>query len=360
MPETEPYVVAYNYKTLNQENIGNTNPNDPFVDLGAPLGGLILQPRKSTFTPTTLGNTKKIYVGTLSDVQTLALWVANNNWQYEADELPGGVNYQITITLPYDEITNVDNLVYERVQWEIIEKEVQKDLFDAGIFLVNSTGYLDTTNRYTVPVVVKAAILEALKYGAFGSLKFSNINGKDITPNQQAALNACYPAATQFLNLLRGKVTSVRSSTIIVRRTAVYSTLDTKAYDNDPYYTVLLPALIAAERNINPVISKQDLIRIYQPDLITQNQLLNSYLSQKSLAGSPWNDTIELNAYGGYLVHIPTRTFITPTKVKIEQQFDFDEWLDCLYPRFSPISDFPTAAPVASPYPPGYTGFPQT
>lgn len=334
--------------------LGNGNNLDPFGNMGAPLGTLVLQPRKSSFSVTTLGSTTKIYVGTQYDVKSLALWIANQNYSYTIDELPDQ-NFQITITVPYDEITDTDDLVDERVQWEITPNIVNRDLFDAGIFTTYpSSLLLNTTTRYTVPPWMRVVIKEALKYGHFGQLNFGKnpLDQTTLTPTQLTKLAPLIPICNQFFYLLKAGVTSVKSSTIHVKRNAVYSIKDPNAYDANPYYNQILSPITAQLANINPIISRQDLIRFYHPDPVTTAQLLPSYAMPKSLATTAYKDSVTSFALGGYLVHVPTREFITPTKVKITQEFEFDEWLDACYTRFSDIGDFPLLN--ATPYPPGY------
>jgi len=346
------------YKTSTASSIGKTNPLDPFSLIGDfPQTSAVLQPRKSSFTPTTLGTTEKIYTSAIkSDINAIALWVANKGYAYSIVEGPEQT-FSITITVPYDEITNVDNLVEENVQWEIVPNIVSRDLFDAGIFTTDNTGRLINI-RYTVPPIIRAAIKEALKYGAFGALNFGQIAGTQLTANQIAALAPLHTISNQFYNLLKSGVTSVKSTIINVKRTAVYSLQDKNAYDADPYYTQIIPPGNFVLSDINPIMSRRDLIQIFEPDEVTRNQLLPSYSVLKSSTGAPYNDPVTIAALGGYLVHVPIRTFLTPTKIKIEQLFEFDEWLDTLYQRYSPIIDFPLISPT--PYPTAYTGFPNS
>ena len=338
--------------------VGKNNILDPFSAIGTfPVTAAILQPRKGNFSPTTLGSTEKTYNGNQGDVSQIALWAANLNYSYTVQEQQGGL-FSITLTVPYDEITNTDNLVEERVQWEITENVVNRDIFDAGIFTTNTAGLLITSQRYTVPPFIRAAIREALKYGSFGSLNFGTINGTTLTKNQVNALAPLKTIANQFYYMIKSGVTSVKSATIHVRRTAVYSTMDPNAYDANPYYNQLLSPGAFQVTNINPIISRADLIRLFNPDPVTTNQLLPSYSIAKSIQGPPWNDPVTSYALGGYLVHVPIREFITPTKIKVVQLYEFDEWLDTNYTRFSPISDFPLIG--TTPYPPGYSGFPNS
>jgi hypothetical protein len=346
------------YKTTDTFSIGKNNPIDPFSLIGDfPQTTAVLQPRKSGFTPTTLGTTEKIYTSeSQTDINAIALWTANKGYAYSIIEGPDQV-FSITITVPYDEITNTDNLVDEIVQWEIIPNIVNRDIFDAGIFTTDNTGFLGNI-RYTVPPIIRAAIKEALKYGAFGALNFGQIQGTQLTDNQIEALAPLHTISQQFYNLIKSGVTSVKSSVINVKRTAVYSLQDKNARDANPYYNQILSLQNFMLTNMNPIISTRDLIQIFEPDEITRSQLLPSYLIPKSAAGAPYNDPITQFAIGGYLIHVPVRTFLTPTKIKIEQNFEFDEWLDTLYFRYSPITDFPLVMPT--PYPPGYTGFPNS
>ena len=349
-----PKNIQNTYKT--NLLVGSGNPMDPFTSItGCPLGGLILQPRKSVYLPTTLGSTIKIYVGTQHDVSSLALWVANNNYSYSVDELPDQ-NFQITITLPYDEITNVDNLVNERVQWEITPNIVHRDLFDAGIFIPYPTSaLLNTTRRYTVPGWARVTIKEALKYGNFGQLNFNNgPGGGSLTAAQQIQVAPLKIISQQLFYLLKTGVTSVQASTIHLKRVAVYSINDLNAYDANPYYSQVLSPVAFQQTNINPIISRQDLIRLFSPDPVTTQQLLPSYAIPKAISAAPFNDPTDLFALAGYLVHVPIRTFLSPTKVQITQLFEWDEWYDACYTRFSPISNFPLLYP--SPYPDNYAG----
>jgi preprotein translocase subunit SecB len=350
-----PTNTAATYKSNLMVGAGNTL--DPFVGLGAPLGALILQPRKASFSTTTLGSTEKIYVGNQSNIATLALWVANQNFSYAVQELPHQ-NFQITITVPYDEITNTDNLVTNTIVWEIQENVVNRDIFDAGIFTTNAQNQLDTTRRYTVPPIVRTAIKEALKYGAFGNLNFTKINGTALTVNQIAEISKLSRIANEFFYLLKSGVTSVKSATIHVKRTGVYSINNPSAYNDNPYYTKIMTANAQQAVAINPIISWEDLINIFRPDPVTITQLLRSYLIPKSSAGAPFYDPITSFAIGGYLIHVPIREFLTPTKIRVTQMFEFDEWLDNCYTRFSPLSHFPLL--YTTPYPPGYTNFPLT
>lgn len=350
------------FVTSNPNYIGKSNPLDPLSYVSDfPQTSAVLQPRKGGFTPTTLGTTEKTYNSIKqSDINAIALWAANNNYSYTVSEqfgtTPSSQVFSITVTLPYDEITDTDNKVNERVQWEITENVVNRDLFDAGIFTTNSFGQLITTQRYTVPPLVRTAIREALKYNPYGNINFENVNGAStLTQTQVQQLAPLKPIAYQFFYLMKSGVTSIKAATIHVRRTAVYSINDPNAYDADPYYNLILstdPVRLAT--SINPIISQYDLIRYFKPDNVTAKQLLPSYSICKSLANPPWNDPYTSFARAGYLVHVPIREFITPTKVKITQLFEWDEWLDTIYPCYSPVTDFPLISPT--PYPPNYKG----
>ena len=334
--------------------IGSSNYLDPFSILGAPLGGLVLSPRKSSFSPTTLGSTEKTYTGTNYDVSALALWVANQNYSYTITEGPDQ-QFQIVITVPYDEITLTDDFVTERIQWEITPNIVHRDIFDAGIFTTYpKSPLLNTTARYTVPPWIRIVIKEAVKYGVYGHLNFS-INPQTNSPLTKAQLDELAPLqviSSQFLNFLKSGITSVQSTIIHVKRIAVYSIHDRNAYDANAYYSHLLSPAQAQLASVNPIISRYDLIRMFKPDSVTTLQLLPSYSVVKSLADVKYKDSITSFALGGYLVGVPVRTFMTPTKVKVEQTFEFDEWLDSLYTRYSPIQHFPLIQPT--PYPPNY------
>ena len=311
---------------------GKGNSHDPFsaVYPDWPDTGAILQPRKSTFSPSTLGSTQKIYTGTLSDINQIAQWAVAKYMSYSITELPNQV-FSIELTVPYDDIIYTDGQSPELTQWEIIPNSVPRSIFDAGIYYVKPDGTLDQTQRYTVPPIVQAAILRAVKDN--GTIKITSEHPEYL---RHALI------AEQFYNLIKAGVTSVQSYTMTVRRSSVYSLADPRAYDNYPAVNDLGDGGF-----INPIISDTTLVNTYQmPDSIAQWLIRSYYRWKTSVAQGDAVDTVVL---GGYLVSRPTRQFLTPTKVSITQTFQFDEWLDNLYPKGCDITEFST--PVSnSPY----------
>jgi hypothetical protein len=350
--------------------VGKANIYDPAsTDPTFPDGDYQLQPRKVTFSATALGSTEKIYVGNQSDISDIALWAANNTYSYKIEELPNQL-FSITITLPYDEITNTDDKTTELVQWEITENVVNRDLFDVGVLTTDNTGRLDTTKRYTVPPQIAVMIKNAVKAaGTSGQLNISPQSiaaSTNLTTSQKNAIKPLIPLMTQFYFLLKTGVTGVKTATQHLKRIGVFSTKDTNAYDNNPYFRYVADNQtghsLSSNTNIygnpNCVIATADLISIFQVDPITAKQLEPSYYRLKSISGPPWNDPYTMGAIAGWLMHSPIRTFLTPTKVRIEQLFEFDEWLDTMYSSFSNINMYPLIGTTS--YPPGYHGWPTT
>ena len=344
------------YVTYDDNMIGSGNQNDPFSQLGCPLGGAILQPRKASFSPTTLGSTDKTYTSAdITDITNIAVWSANKDFSYKCDELPGGV-YTITITVPYDEINGTDDKITEvNIQkWEIKENVTSRDIFDIGIFIAqnpsNPNGPL-TTLRYTVPSFMRPIIKQGIKYGNFGQLNFSQLKGTTLTAAQLTEVSKLASISQQFYYLLLGGTTSVKAATQHVQRNIVYSLTDPNAYDNDPYFQTILTDNSNSFGNISSVISGVDLVRIFGMDATDASQLFPSYSRCKSLNGpSQFSDPVTSFAFAGYLMHTPTKTLLTPTKIQLSQLFEWDEWLDVCYPIYSHSSQFPLIQPT--PYPP--------
>lgn len=306
------------YTTNDPQYIGRSNPLDPFNGYGDfPNTNAILQPRRSSFSPTTLGSSEKSYHGSHSDIQLLANWGTTKYFSYNIEELPNQV-FKITFTLPYDEITYQDNIAPELTTWEIIPNSVARSIFDAGIFITLPGGALNTY-RTTIPPFCQAAVMKAVKDNK--DVKFISND-----PKYSSFANSC----NQFYNLIKSGVTSVQTFTTTVKRSAVYSTNDPRAFDN-------WPNLGGIDATINPVLTKNDMINIYGIPATVYNQMQPSYCKYKTRTPI---DPIDTFVLGGYLAQDPTRQYITPTKVQISQVFAFDEWLDALYKPYNGIGGF--------------------
>lgn len=313
--------------------LGYNNNLDPFLKLpNFPSTLASLRPRKSSYSPTTLGSTQKIYDGSQEDISQIALWAGKNFYSYSIEENANQV-FSITITVPYDEITNIDTVNPETIQWEITPNVTSKNIFDAGIYYVQPNGVL-SAKRYTVPPVVQVAISTAVKNNG-------TINLTQAGPRYAPLANI----SEQFFAYIKAGVTSIKAYTITVRRMAVFSVQNPKAYDNYPLINTISEA-----STINPIISDRDLINIFEMDVSTASNLIPSYSKYKT--SKALGDPVDLVAQAGYLVYRPQQTFLTPTKIQVTQLFEFDEWLDGLYPRFSNINDFPLVA--NTPYPPEF------
>ena len=315
------------YTTTDPQYIGRSNFRDPFIGYGDfPNTNAILQPRKSNFAPTTLGSTEKSYHGSHGDIQALANWGTTKYFSYNIEELPNQV-FKITFTVPYDEITYQDSIAPELVTWEIIPNSIARSIFDSGIFITLPGGALNGW-RTTVPPFCQAAIMKAVKDNK--DVKFISND-----PKYSAYANSC----NQFYNLIKSGVTSVQTFTTTVKRSAVYSTTDPNALDN-------WPNLGGVDATINPVLSKNSMIGIYNIPSTVYSQMQASYCKFKTKTPT---DPIDTFVLGGYLAQDPTRQYITPTKIQISQLFVFDEWLDALYLPYGGIGNF--GSPIqSSPY----------
>lgn len=319
--------------------VGRSNTLDPFVTTypDFPNTNAVLQVgRESEWNPASLGTTTKTYTcPTLEDCTSLALWCPSKFFSYRTKELANQV-YQITITIPYDEITNADNTAPETVNWEILPNTINRSIFESGIFPVIGLA-LDTTHRYTVPPEVQAAILKAVANNDTLALA----NDKKYAP--------LAGIAQQFYAKIKSGQTSVRASLHTLKRTATFNINNKNAYDNYP-----LIEFINEGNTINPVLSTQDLITLFQVDEEKRSHLIPSY--KKFKTSTAQGDPFTLVYLGGYLVGRPQTIYLTPTKVQITQFFEFDEWADDTYIAYSNPSGggFPTVAPT--PYPAFYTG----
>jgi hypothetical protein len=321
---------------ISYEMAGRSNPLDPFnLYPDFPNTNATLQKgRESEWNPSSLGTTTKTYNGNLADITALAIWCPTKFFSYRTKEQENQI-YSITITLPYDEITNADNTAPETVSWEILANTINRNIFDAGIFVVNGAA-LDTSARYTVPPEVQAAILLAVANNDTLALA----NDKKYAP--------LAGIAQQFYGIIKSGQTQVKANLHTLKRTATFNINNQNAYDNYP-----LIQEINEGSSINPVISTPDLVNLFQMDPEKVSHLIPSYTKFKTSTAQ--GDPFTLAYKGGYLVGRPQTVYLTPTKIQITQLFEFDEWNDQSYPVVgSETAGFPPL--VSTPYPPTYTG----
>lgn len=347
MSTTENFIngklASITHVTDNSEYIGRSNPTDPFNGYSDfPNTNTVLSPRKSSFSPTTLGTTVKTYTGNQSDITALARWssLAQYQFSYSIEELPNQL-FAITITIPYDEITYEDNNAPEDNQWELVPNSTSRNIFDAGIYYIQANGQF-SSKRYTVPPPVQAAIVTAVKNNIPLVLDESTCGTNFAQMVQFSNI------ATQFYYLLKSQVNTVQAYTVTMRRTAVFSVNDPNAFDDLPDF-----GESSNLANVNPIISTNDFIINYEiPSNITPFMPV-SYQKLKTTTEiiNGYADPVTLNAYGGWLIARPQRTFIGPTKIQITQNFIFDEYLGNCYASISEPGDYPLYS--NTPYPTG-------
>lgn len=336
-------ITGVTHTTDFQQYIGRSNPNDPFAQTypDFPQTDAVLElGRKGGFSPTTLGFTNKSYICVASDMAKIAEWCEQPNYQfsYEFEEQPNGL-FRMTIHVPYDEVTYEDGKAPEINQLELIPHSVARNIFDAGIYFTQANGQYSKF-RYTVPPLLQAAIMYAVKNN--GTLAIN----QDTCGENFAQYVQWASIANQFLYLIRAGVTSVQSYTPVLRRTGVYSVNDPNAFDNLPDFGENSNLDV-----INPIISTNDLISLYQIASTDVPFLPQSYSKFKT-STQPINgyaDPVTLLVFGAWLIERPQRTFISPTKVQITQNFYFDEYIGNLYSGISQQGDFPLVG--STPYP---------
>lgn len=329
--------MPVNNTFISYEFAGHSNALDPFILYpDFPNTNATLQVgRESEWNPSSLGTTTKTYTGTLEDITALATWCPTKFFSYRTKEQVNRM-FTITITIPYDEITNADNTAPETVSWEILPNCINRNIFDAGIFVVGKSGLLDTTVRYTVPPEVQAAILLAVQ------------NNDTLVLAADKKYAPLAGIAQQFYGIIKSGQTQVKANLHTLKRTATFNINNQNAYDNYP-----LIQEINEGDSINLVISTPDLVDLFQMDQEKVSHLIPSYTKLKT--STTQGDPFTLAYKGGYLIGRPQTVYLTPTKIQITQLFEFDEWNDQSYAVVgSETTGFPPLS--NTPYPPTYTG----
>lgn len=305
---------------------GDGQLNDPLSNLsGFPTNiSAVMQMRKSSWSPTSLGATEQSYVGILSDIKLLANFCGDNFYSYTIDEMEDQ-KFKINISLPWDIITNEDNLAPEEAFWEFTPTAVSRNIFDAGIYNVNSSGN-QSAYRYFLPVQIQSDIMKAIKNNE-QTYSISNVNW--------ASQPGLAVLANLYFNFLRAGTDTIEYYTQVAKRTAVYSLTDPNAYDN------FLNTTNANYSYQSIILSGNDLIKYFEMPENYQPAVLPCYSRPKTNESAPWFDPVTIQVYGGYRLKPPIINFLSTTKISLVQEAVFDEWIQNFYQLYSNISDFP-------------------
>lgn len=285
---------------------------------GFPNTDAILQSRKSSFSPSSLGSTVKVYSSTTkASIIALGTFYAGWGATYEIEE---GPIYKITVTLPYDEFTNVDQYPLNWAFWEIIPNQIDRSIFDVGIYSPSVSGGQISSTRQKINLEQKAAVDYAAKNPTL-TVNLSVKNDPDWTSKQYIAQN--------FLALSRLKADSMMAFTQTLKRSVILNAKSSQIVDpiqNTNAYG-------------NFVVAKNDLISLFNIPIGISPYMRDSYSRLRTIQGQ---DGVTLVGLAGYLVKPPTLQLISPNKIQLTQEFVWDEWLDSLYyPYNGNYSAFP-------------------
>lgn len=259
--------------------------------------------RKSTFTTNTLGTTTKVYRNSdYGDIVILAQFYASYGATVDIEE---GPTYTLTVTLPYDEIANLDSDPTIYALWEIVPNSIERSIFDIGIYSPDSIGGVIANERRIINNEIKAAV----EYASRNPATTVNLIRNSAYASQQYL-------AQNYLALTRLKAENVLSFTQTLKRSLIIH--NQSQLVADPIDTTGAPVVVA----------KDDLARLYSIPEYVKSRMLSSYGKWKSVKNQ---DSVELLALAGYLVKPPTQQYVTPNKIQITQEFVWDEWLDSHY-----------------------------
>lgn len=285
--------------------------DDPaqFISGFPALQGAIMQSRKSNFSVTNLGTTTKKYTSTFkSDIQALAYFYANLGATYEIEE---GPYYTITVVLPYDEFTTVDSNPAQWSLWEIVPNQIERSMYDIGIYSPTVANGQISTTRQTLNLTQKAAV----DYAA----KNPTLNVNLAVTNDPAWIAKQY-VAQNFLALERLKTTSVMSFTQTLKRSVIFYSRNNITFTD--------PIIYNGGSYGGTVVDSNTLISLYNIPTNITPYMQTSYARTRTISGQ---DGVALVALAGYLVKPPTYQLISPHKIQFTQEFVWDEWLDSLY-----------------------------
>lgn len=282
--------------------------DDPSERLpGWPNTGAVLQSRRVNFTPTTLGTTIKVYTSpTKRDIVTLAKFFADWGATIDIEE---GPFYKLTVNLPWDEFSQIDEDPVKYTLWEIVPQASERDIYEVGIFSPQSAGGALSWNRQHITFAQKGAV----EYATKNPMMTVNLSPEPGQPTNT------YLART-YLALKRLRADGVQAFTQTVKRSVVlYARSITPLID---------PVAGLSGENISQLISSNDLAARYNVPTNIRQFLLPSYSRKRNVSNV---DGVDLWALAGYLIKKPTVQQISPAKIQYSQEFIWDEWLDSLY-----------------------------
>lgn len=304
-----------------------TNPklDDPAIYLaGFPATDAVLSSRKSNFTPSTLGQTIKVYTsGQKNSVRLLADFYASLGATYEIEE---GPIYKLTVTLPYDELTDVDTVPLNWAIWEIVPNQTTKSIYQTGIFSPTTKGGTLSSDRKILTNTQKIAVEKSIE-----NLTYS----PNLTATGDPTDAANQYIAQNYLALRRLGVDGMMAFTQTVKRTVIVNKKSTQIID---------PSGVSYLYG-NTVICGADLINLYSIPSTISPYIIGGYGRSVTNTNS---DGVTLAALGGYIIKPPTYQLISPNKISQVTEFVFDEWLDSLYkPLNGDYSKFVNTPPTS-------------
>jgi hypothetical protein len=340
-------VIKYHDQATGQTNISDTDGDyiqqDPFKSLISPNKELAfpsstyikLLPRKSTFAPTTLGNTKHVYQSPYyEDVIALSEYFVD--WSCVVETIEGAM-HTVEVDVPWDTISQSDFTVSEFVseQWEILPSADIKPLAVNGL-LANPFLTPSTTGNYVVlPDVLKIAVQNAYDNKYSFTIPASGSISSSLAP--------FLPYCQQILNYMRGGVDGVPSSTQTLKRTAIVDVRNTnRAFQKLVDFE---RASLNQEGTVNFMVATQDLVTGYSVINSAAALLYPSYCKKITVTGL---EPTQYYAYAGWKISPPTSKFITPNKIQYEQHFEWNEYLAGMYYIKSQPGSFPLVVAAAS------------
>lgn len=328
-PGDSQYLVPDPFRNLSSPNLNIPFPSSTVIKL---------QPRKMSFSPTTLGNTVHIYTTPLvSDVANLVAYFGDWGCSMDLQEAP---TFTLTVTAPWDTITSEDWWIsdFASEQWEIVPNNGTKSILHNGLLASSFTTPTANGNYIILPDVYKVAVQRAYdnKAGYIALQSGSSVTNPQFIPYAQATLD-----------YMRFGIDSVPIYTQTIRRSAVIDQRNTnnafqKAID-------LSHAQFRKETGtVNFLMSTPNLINAFDiPQDTVGSFMYPSYMKKITVQSYQQN---VYQVYGSWLVKPPILNFITRNKIQLSQEFIWDEYIDKLYYIWSDPGDFQQVnSPSSSP-----------
>ena len=309
--DATPYISADPFKALKilSPNYNLSFPSSQYIKL---------QPRKVSYSSTALGSTTHIYTSPYyTDIAALADYFADWSCAYEIQE---GPLHTITVSLPWDTITNEDFYVslYASENWEISPVMDTMPLLNRGILTQSySSGYV----HQVLPDIFKVAVQRALDN------KSDFVTGLSSGSAYSSSYATYLPLMQKTLNYLRGGIEGVPAFSQVLKRTAVID----KRNSNKAFQTAADISYfgVNSQGSLNFIYSSRDLMNTYAIPYDTVGSfMLPSWTKPITISGV---DAMTINTYAGWLVKPPSSQFISRNKVQLTQEFVWNEYADGLY-----------------------------